>query len=499
MTLRARLTLGFLAIAVLLLIPLGISLKALRSVEQTTENLQEREFSASQALGQALRTSANLRATETLFPLFPDDYAASLEAGVDSLAAYADSLRVSGGVEGTAAAALLRSLDSLRVALPAYRAAATNDTAAADDISRLQVRPAIDSVDATLEVIGRQIERRSVLAAQQAGNTAATANSATVSAVALVILLAALVAVLITRSVSRPVRNLDRGMRAVADGDFNHPLGFSARRGDEFGRLAASYQEMARRLAELDKLKAEFVSVASHELKTPINVILGYLQLFDEGLYGPLTTRQREVVSTLMSQGQSLARLVQQLLDVSRFEAGGGRLELREVPLEQFVSELETAFHVLAHQREIRFHLLTGEGLPEFVHWDADRMNEVLGNLLSNAFKFTDRGGTVELEVTSTAEIVQLLVRDTGAGIPPSQLPHIFRKFYQADNQGAASLKGTGLGLAIAKEIVEAHGGEISVDSTPGVGTTFCIRLPMRPRPRRRGGPVTPVHAEAVT
>ena len=499
MTLRARLTLGFLAIAVLLLIPLGISLRALGTVERTTESLQEREFSASQALGQALRTSANLRATETLFPLFPDDYAASLQASVDSLAAYADSLRVSGGAPGAAIAALQRSLDSLRIALPAYRVAATTDPAAADGISRLRVRPAIDSVDASLALVGRQIERRSLFQTEQVGRVAATANNATLSAVALVVLLAAAVAIAITRSVSRPVRNLDRGMRAVADGDFNHPLGFSPDRGDEFGRLAASYQEMARRLAELDKLKAEFVSIASHELKTPINVILGYLQLFDEGLYGPLTVRQREVVSTLMSQGQSLARLVQQLLDVSRFEAGGGRLELRDVPLEQFVSELETAFHVLAHQREVRFHLLAGETLPETVHWDPDRMNEVLGNLLSNAFKVTDRGGTVELEVTSTAENVQLVVRDTGAGIPPAQLPHIFRKFYQADNQDAAALKGTGLGLAIAKEIVEAHGGEISVDSTPGVGTTFCIRLPSHPRTRRRGGPITPAHVEAVS
>src|SRR5688500_10802488 len=126
MTLRARLTLGFLAIAVLLLIPLGISLRALKTVEQTTETLQERELSTSQALGQALRTSANLRATETLFPLFPDDYAASLEAGVDSLAAYADSLRSAGGVAVESGAALRRSLDSLRAALPEYRAAATS-------------------------------------------------------------------------------------------------------------------------------------------------------------------------------------------------------------------------------------------------------------------------------------------------------------------------------------------------------------------------------------
>ena len=499
MTLRARLTLGFLAIAVLLLIPLGISLSALRGVQQTTELLQERDFSASQALGLALRTSAKLRATETLFPLFPDDYAASLEAGVDSLAVYADSLQVTGGVRAEISAALRRNLDSLRQALPDYRAAAIGDTAAADDISRTRVRPAIDSVDANLSRIGRNLEQTSLSAAGEAGDTASNAYNATMTAVALVVLLAAAVAILITRSVSRPVRDLDRGMRAVADGDFKRPLGFSDRRADEFGRLAASYKEMARRLAELDKLKAEFVSVASHELKTPINVILGYLQLFDEGLYGPLTDRQREVVRTLMAQGQSLARLVQQLLDVSRFEAGGGRLDLRDVPLEQFVSDLESAFQVLALQREIRFHLLAGEALPENVHWDADRMNEVLGNLLSNAFKFTDRGGTVELEVTRAAENVQLVVRDTGAGIPPSQLPHIFRKFYQADNQDAAALKGSGLGLAIAKEIVEAHGGEISVDSTPGVGTTFCIRLPIRPRLRRTAGPVTPRHAETVS
>ncbi|HEX6629862.1 MAG TPA: HAMP domain-containing sensor histidine kinase, partial [Gemmatimonadaceae bacterium] len=266
---------------------------------------------------------------------------------------------------------------------------------------------------------------------------------------------------------------------------------------DEFGRLATSYHEMARRLSELDKLKAEFVSVASHELKTPINVILGYLQLLEEGLYGPLTNRQHEVVATLTAQGQGLARLVQQLLDVSRFEAGGGRIDPREIELAGFVDELESAFRVLAHQRDVRFTVLMGEGLPEVVYWDADRMSEVVGNLLSNAFKFTERGGRVDLEVIRAAENVQMVVRDTGAGIPAVQLPHVFRKFYQADNQTAASLKGTGLGLAIAKEIVEAHGGQISVDSTPGVGTEFAIELPVRAS-RRHTGSHAPVATRAA-
>jgi two-component system sensor histidine kinase BaeS len=106
-------------------------------------------------------------------------------------------------------------------------------------------------------------------------------------------------------------------------------------------------------------------------------------------------------------------------------------------------------------------------------------MNEVMGNLLSNAFKFTERGGTVELLADSTGDTVHIDVRDTGAGIPPEELPLVFEKFFQAANQEQASQKGTGLGLAIARQIVEAHGGTISAESTPGVGTTFSLTMPV--------------------
>jgi signal transduction histidine kinase len=236
---------------------------------------------------------------------------------------------------------------------------------------------------------------------------------------------------------------------------------------------------MAEQLKALDKLKAEFVSIASHELKTPINVILGYLQLMQEDVYGPLTPKQREICLTLSGQAQSLARLVRQLLDVSRFEAGGGKLDLRPVRLNPFLGELDSAFRVLALQRGVRFHIERGPGLPDTVTWDEDRMNEVLGNLLSNAFKFTERGGSVELTVFAESQTVHMLVRDTGVGIPPEQITRVFDKFYQANNQTSAAAKGTGLGLAIAKGIVEAHGGEITVDSTVGLGTTFAIALPI--------------------
>lgn len=281
-------------------------------------------------------------------------------------------------------------------------------------------------------------------------------------------------------------------MEAVASGDFAHRLVIAPHRRDEFGRLATSYATMARQLTELDRLKAEFVSVASHELKTPINVLLGYLQLLQDGVYGPLSERQLEICHTLEVQCVSVGRLVKQLLDVSRFDAGGGKLEPRAFALGEFLEELEGSFRVLARQRSVEFAVYRDPDLPNQVVWDPDRISEVLGNLLSNAFKFTPGGGRVRLNVHSAADGVRMEVEDTGAGIPAEQLPRIFDKFYRADNQPAAA-DGTGLGLAIAKTIVEAHRGTIAVDSTPGSGTSFTIVLPtVLPIPLRRPRPVTP-------
>jgi two-component system, OmpR family, sensor histidine kinase BaeS len=307
-----------------------------------------------------------------------------------------------------------------------------------------------------------------------------------------------LIAVLVWRSISRPVSDLESGMAAVASGNFGYRLSVSPARRDEFGKLAGSFRTMAEQLAQLDRLKAEFISIASHELKTPINVVLGYLQLIDEGSYGRISPRMREILRTVDAQTRSLSRLVHQLLDVSRFEAGGGKLDLRPTDLGRFLTDLEDTFRVLSMQRGIDFRLERSGPLPQEVVWDPDRMNEVLGNLLSNAFKFTDRGGTVELALEANGDVIQIMVRDTGAGIAPEQLPHIFKKFYQADNQEAAFAGGTGLGLAIAKQIVAAHGGRIQVESTVGLGTTFWLILPVRagaritalPRPARVGEPV---------
>jgi len=237
---------------------------------------------------------------------------------------------------------------------------------------------------------------------------------------------------------------------------------------------------MAAQLEELDRLKAEFVSIATHELKTPVNVMLGYLQLLQENVYGELTDKQRDIAGTLVSQTQQLSRLIRQLLDVSRFDAGGGKLETRPVVLAEFLDDLERAFRVLALQREVSFEVKSDRDIPHEVLWDPVRINEVLGNLLSNAFKFTNKGGRVSLVVGREGDHVRMEVGDTGAGIPRDQMPHIFEKFYQADTQAPLALRGAGLGLAIAKSIITAHNGSIEVESRVGVGTTFTLRLPIR-------------------
>jgi len=162
------------------------------------------------------------------------------------------------------------------------------------------------------------------------------------------LLVALAIGIWLLRSISRPVYELEKGMHAIAEGDLSHQLGIVPNEKEEFGRLAASYQTMARQLAELERIRAEFVSVASHELKTPINVIIGYLELLQEGIYGQLTPKQREVLQTITKQANTLTRLVKRLLDISRFEASGGKIDVREVELYRFLTTLESSFSVLA-------------------------------------------------------------------------------------------------------------------------------------------------------
>ena len=486
MKLRTRRGLGIVSITIVLLVPLILALSSLDAVHTQTRLLRDREFFASLQMGNLRSIVDDVKRSEDAVLITKDPATfARIRRQISALAS--TSAILGKYIPRETSNDLSTAVSSLSAATEAeMRALESDATNTADEISAQRSRPAILTIEKVLERTEIRLRDETHDRVEQAASTTIDAQRTAAGSLAIALLLATLIAIWLTRSISRPVYELDKGMKAVADGDFTQRLPAMEKRTDEFGRLANSYHGMTAQLAELDKLKAEFVSVASHELKTPINVIVGYLELLQENIYGELNPKQREICATLGKQAQTLTRLVKRLLDISRFEAGGGKLERRQVDLDRFLHSFETSFQVLALQREINFRVVRGSNVPSHVLWDEDRINEVLGNLLSNAFKFTDRGGTVELIVEGSENEVCLSVRDSGVGIAAEQLPHIFEKFFQASNQAFAAAKGTGLGLAIAREIVEAHGGNIKVESTLGMGTTFSIILPVRAAITRR-------------
>jgi signal transduction histidine kinase len=491
MTLRARLGWGLFAIALVLIVPLLLSLKSLEQLYETSRLLRDREFAASMLLGSFReRTDDARRAEDALLFIHDQKSATRMQREIDGLVALTDSLdRYRLDLSATQ---IRSSLDALRAAArDEYEQASAGRSTVAEMVSQQRTRPAIASVDSSLGASALTLRNRTRQRVADATSETLRAERLVAGALPVALIIALVIGIWLLRSISGPVSDLERGMHAIAEGDLSYQLGLSPGQKGEFGRLAASYQTMARQLSELERLRAEFVSIASHELKTPINVIIGYLELLQEGIYGEVAPKQKEVLLTINKQAQALTRLVKRLLDVSRFEASGGKLDVREVNLQRLLTTLESSFTVLANQRDIVFSVDHGQGLPSKVYWDEDRINEVLGNLLSNAFKFTPRGGRVALAVSPVDGSVVITVSDAGAGISAEHLPHIFDKFFQADNQAQAATKGTGLGLAIAKEIVEAHGGEITVESRVGEGTTFVVTLPTEPPGPRRRTPAT--------
>ena len=501
--LRVRLVLGLLMLAAILIAPLMVTRGSLTELFTDLQQLQSQNFGASLLLGRLRASAGEVRQSEKQIGALRDTMPApqvKFRAAVRRLRQQSDSLRAR--TRGSAYAATVDSAvtDVEAIARRSLALMSARDFDMMDTLSLTELSPslvrlvtALDSAEATLRAETRNKVNRAGVA---------TERTLQVSRFALLVALvfAALVAGWIIVSISRPVADLQLGMERVAAGQFDHRLAISDGRTDEFGHLAESYAAMAQRLGELDRLKAEFVSMASHELKTPLNVILGYLTLLDDGVYGPLNDKQRDVVHTLERQSHSLNRLVRQLLDVSKFDAGGATLRLGAIDTRSFFDELDSSLRVLADQRGVVFSVSCADGMPSEVWWDHDRMTEALGNLVTNACKFTPRGGVVSLTGDGDPGRVRIEVRDSGVGIPAPELPHVFRKFFQAGNQAAASVGGTGLGLAIVRGIVEAHGGTVGVSSEVAVGTTFTISLPQRAPTSRRHphAPQQPATAAAL-
>jgi len=295
-------------------------------------------------------------------------------------------------------------------------------------------------------------------------------------------------ALVMANMITKPIGKLSQGARRIGEGELALHIDVDTK--DEIGELAGEFNRMAVKLKELDEMKDDFVSSVSHELRSPLTSIQGYVKLVNQGKAGAINDKQKEYLTIAQNNTARLARFINDILDMARIKAGKIGLELGPIDIKNAVQEMVALFRPNTMEKNIVLKTEFSDFIPK-VSGDEDKIKQVLINLINNAIKFTPEGGTIKVGVKGIVEglpqnsgFVEVYVEDTGVGIPRERLNEIFEKFRQVKEtkQMVERVKGTGLGLAIVKGIVEAHGGKIWVESQLGVGSkfTFTLLTPVR-------------------
>ncbi|MBI5200443.1 MAG: HAMP domain-containing histidine kinase, partial [Elusimicrobia bacterium] len=280
--------------------------------------------------------------------------------------------------------------------------------------------------------------------------------------------------------VNRTLRKLTDAARHIGAGELSYQV--MTQRADEIGQLSAEFNSMGQKLAELEEMKKRFLESVTHDLKSPLASIDGYARVIAMGLSGPVTDKQKQQLEAMTQSSGRLARMIDDILDLSRMEAGKMEFDFMPLDVGRVASSTRDLLSVLADKYEVQLVSEVEDGAPE-VQADSDQIHRVVTNLVSNALKFTPKGGTIAIGVKKGPDGgVVVSVKDTGVGIPKDKLASMFTKFFQVEEtKNEARVKGTGLGLTICRRIVEAHGGRIAVESEFRKGSTFSFNLPPKP------------------
>ena len=295
--------------------------------------------------------------------------------------------------------------------------------------------------------------------------------------VAVGLIVAIILATYVARRITQPLRVLGSAADKVARGDLDVNVIGKRTSDDELGQLATRFQGMVDRLREVDELERNFLMRVTHELRTPLTAISGHVQALAEGVVGP--DDLDESLTAVNEEVRRLDRLVGDLLDLTRLEAHQFRVVSEEVGLAALLERAAASFREKARTNDVIFHTPIDEA-PTIIT-DGDRVLQIVNNLLDNAFRWTPRGGTVQLGCNSSNGVAAISVSDTGRGISPAEKEAVFHPFYSRRGEG-----GTGLGLSIARELATALGGRLSVESEPGQGSTFTLSLPRKRRRRSK-------------
>ena len=282
---------------------------------------------------------------------------------------------------------------------------------------------------------------------------------------------------ILARTLTRPIRELTAATQQIAGGELGVQVPVHAR--DELGELAVSFNSMSADLEQASRLRRQMTADIAHDLRTPLSVILGYTEAFSDGKLDATP----EIADTLHREAQHLNRLIDDLRTLSLADAGELPLHRSLAAPASLLERAASAYRMQAAEQDITIRNEAAPDLPS-IYVDGQRIAQVLGNLVGNALRHTPGGDVVTLSARAVPDAVLLRVHDTGSGISPEDLPHVFERFYRADRARTGDGE-SGLGLSIAKSIVEAHGGSIHVASRPGEGTEFTVRLPVASQEQR--------------
>ncbi len=284
---------------------------------------------------------------------------------------------------------------------------------------------------------------------------------------------ALVIGILLARTLTGPLQALTRAAQRITQGQLDQQVRVTS--DDEIGQLARAFNRMSQEVARVNQLRRQMTADIAHDLRTPLTVISGYIESMKEGVLSPTPER----LSLIYSEIERLQNLVGDLRMLSLADAGELSLNPQWIVPHALLERAADLFRHQAEQQKVSIRVDANEPLPEL--WvDEARMMQVLGNLVSNALRYTPSEGTITLSAEKAPEQVEICVQDTGAGISPEDLPYIFDRFHRIDKSRHTENGESGLGLAIVKTLVESHGGSVSAESTPGAGTAVRLLFPIK-------------------
>jgi signal transduction histidine kinase len=475
-TIRNRLLTAFTLVVLMMGLPLVYGVGRLREVREIAVSLRERQAGGLTAVGRLRENMVRFDRMIRSYVIQPDPaFRQGLRESLTDGQEAAERLEQAGFlIEAFAAESALDTLAATTTMLEALVEARRSAEATA--FFRSTVQPALIEAQARIVPIGEAINRSSAQAAANAQDITDRAVRTATTAAVLALLVGAAVAAWAALTLVRPLRRLRSSMATVAGGKFvAGELPYE--RHDEIGDLSRSFRSMTEKLAELDRIRGEFLNVVSHDLKAPLNLIGGCAELIGEERT-PLSREQRDLLESIRRHVRLLTERINKLLSLGRLEAHAYPVHPEDLPVKPTFHALVGAFEPQARQLGLDFAVEVDDSAPPVMRADPECLyHEVIGNLLSNAFKFTRSGGRVTVRVWGENDgVVHFTVSDTGPGIPPDKLPLVFSKYFQAGPKGSGA--GAGLGLAIARQVVEAHGGSITVQNGHPAGAVFHVTLP---------------------